>query len=481
MNQSISSTAFVASAEIAKTTSITSDGIVKGTLYILLILFVVFINVMVILSYCIREKSKRSIPEVFILNLAVSSLLTCASVILIVAYIRMVNLEKREEDFFCKVQCFFGTLLRLTDVGTTTGVAVDRFIAVYKPITYRTRVKLKHGYVLSGILWLICITIAALPFLGIGGVDRGLLSICTANWRSEFTLIVLSVTYSQFIVVLVCYIGIFNCIKGFIGRKKAMIKSQITSYSPQITKIVETNENPRKDIVNIVKNSYVVSNEPNHLQITSSETISGTDEITVDETTFDEPNETTAEEVIQENIKKKIVTSTSHKVNRVSWLDKVKKDLVPDINELQINLKNSNIIEDELTLRVNLRKKSKRVYKVKKLKRFSAIMADRWNAVKIRKRTSNIKHIKESQRFAKVMGIIVLIFYLSWMPLAISINVVYADALSNEKEHDLLQIGYNISMFSSIGVPIAFPVMCKPYLIGYKRILSWLCRKKKCK
>ena len=395
-------------------TSFTSEGIVKGTLYILLITFVVFINIMIILSYNVREKSKRGIPEIFILNLAVSSLFTCVSVISVVAYIRMVNQNIRQEDFFCKVQCFFGTLLRLTDVGTTTGVAVDRFIAVYKPITYRTQVKLKHGYVLCSFLWLLCITIAALPFLGVGGVDRGLLSICTANWRSKFTLIVLSVAYTQFIVVLICYIGIFNCIKGFIGRKKAMIKSQTVGYSPKVIKVIRNCEHQIKHSpVYVVRNSALIDQIPNSIQVTSS-------------------SEETESESLQtiRNIKEtklfkedKLLNKENVKiyVNKVSWFDRDKENLKNEPRGFP-KIVNSEFDRDDHDLSLPLSvisKEDQKYNKGKKLKRFSAIIADRWNAVKIRKRSSNIKHIKESQRFAKVMGVIVLIFYFSWLPLAV--------------------------------------------------------------
>jgi 7 transmembrane receptor (rhodopsin family). len=194
---------------------------------------VIFINSMTIASYMLRKKSKRAIPDVLMVSMAVSAIVTMIAVILILAYVRATG-----NEYFiglkplCYIQVYFGTMLRLTDVSTATAITIDRFLALYKPLVYRVNVKLFHGKLVCLLIWIVAALIAMLPLVGFGSVSMHMQSFCTADWTSDITYIVLLLAYSQFVIVLVCYVGIFRAISSLVNRQKTMRKSQSLSYEP---------------------------------------------------------------------------------------------------------------------------------------------------------------------------------------------------------------------------------------------------------
>ena len=205
----------------------------KAALYSVGAAAVIFINIMTIASYMLRKKSKRVIPDVFMLSMAVSAVITMSAVILILAYVRATG-----NEYFiglkplCYIQVYFGTMLRLTDVSTATAITIDRFLALYKPLAYRVNVQLLHGKVVCLFIWIVSALIAMLPLVGFGRVSMHMQSFCTADWTSDITYVVLSLAYPQFVIVLVCYIGIFRAISKLVDRQKTMRKSQSLSYQP---------------------------------------------------------------------------------------------------------------------------------------------------------------------------------------------------------------------------------------------------------
>lgn len=492
-----------------------SEGIMKGILYAFMASVVVFINIMVLVAYFIRDKKKRGILDIFVVSLAVSSILTSITVIGIVAYVRATNNEYFQGKMGeCYVQFFFGTMLRLTDVATTTAIAIDRFIALYKPIFYRTKVKQRQGYIGCAIIWLSSAVIATLPPLGVGDISKDMESLCTADWSTSISIVVLTVTYTQFVIVLVCYVGIFKSIDAFVKRQKAMTKSQNVSTSSadrrnSISSLAlsdrsnnslptETPSESRSSSIsfpNIAFESELTDRlcKLSHANIKAAlREIKGVEEIEL-ETSMKLKTVKTRREINSAQTVSKASSSVNLRIkaaiNRVSWSDspddfkvnptdlqqKMENTTMATNGKLESHRRSSQIpnyvnLSDDVFIENDSNEQTDKEREKKPIRKsLTLLVRDKWRAKKLR-RSSSIKHFwKESQHFAKIMGVVVLIFYISWLPLAVSINIVLITG-NTKKSHDILWISYNLSLLSSVAIPIAYAVMCKPYREGYRRL-----------
>eukprot|EP00794_Sanderia_malayensis_P015201 gene15201-16770_t len=91
-----------------------------------------------------------------------------------------------------------------------------------------------------------------------------------------------------------------------------------------------------------------------------------------------------------------------------------------------------------------------------------------------KKQTEERRQWKESQHFAKVMGVVVLIFYISWLPLAIGITLTLLIG-ATEMVLKITYISLILTLGSPLLIPIVYGVMAKSYRHGYQKALCWLC------
>ena len=64
----------------------------------------------------------------------------------------------------------------------------------------------------------------------------------------------------------------------------------------------------------------------------------------------------------------------------------------------------------------------------------------------------------------------------------LSINLVLAKGKTNKRANEFLWLSYNLTVTSSVAIPIAYAIMCRPYRIGYKLFYSSIrrvCKKEK--
>lgn len=47
-----------------------------------------------------------------------------------------------------------------------------------------------------------------------------------------------------------------------------------------------------------------------------------------------------------------------------------------------------------------------------------------------------------------------------------------AKGKTNKRANEFLWLSYNLTVTSSVAIPIAYAIMCKPYRIGYKLLYS---------
>lgn len=447
----------------------------KAALYLSIALIVIFINAMTMLSYFLRKKSKRTIPDVFILSLSLSAIMTMITVIFILAFVRATGNEYFDGLMgACYVQVFFGTQLRLTDVSITTGITIDRFMALYKPLLYRVRIKLINGKIACLVMWTVSGIVAVLPLVGFGSISKRMESFCTANWTSEISYVVLSIAYVQFAVVLLCYIGIFRAISGLVNRQKEMSRSQTLSYStvkhPPRNKLQKMNAIDCDDVFGDGNNGDNLSyTNPVFLQ----------DDIAKTVRELSEENIKSVLETVQEGeefelkTKVRIKSIEKRKVSNVTQYFSSTSEATVDVsvrvnndqrrgypevhtkskdteNKEEISLRRTAIERTHPQTRheliraqscptapiPNKRGKPEKAFSesseygkvplgnIGRLKSLSVIVRDKFKESRRKKNasTSSMKNFwAENQRFAKVMGVVVFLFYASWLPLAVRI------------------------------------------------------------
>lgn len=468
----------------------TREGTVKGVAYSSLALLVILINSLVLVGYAKKSKKNRGIPDIFVANLAISSIMTSVTVIQIVSYVRVSSNEYFNNLLVaCYIQCYFGTALRLIDVATTTSIAIDRFVALWKPIFYRTKIKLKQGCIMCGIIWLVSGLIGLLPILIDDGVSNEMESLCTADWTKPTAYIVLTFAYVQFIMVLAAYIGIFRCIKAFVNRQKAMADSQSITYnsptaSPTVPKNSKINGNSIYRSNSSVSFASSISCDASNDSIPSNSNPGFEIELTDKLCKLSQENiksalssvkyasnievETqlkvrTARDSVQLTGLRTRGHSTSvdlrvkAAINRVSWSTlpddnrKNENDGDPDGRkkrndghpkgkttiasspnyeniDFEVKVKNEAIKkeDDDVFLEETMaEKKEPSSLGGEKLLRsissVSVLVRNKLRERRLRRQSSNLRLFwRESQKFAKIMGVVVFIFYLSWIPLAVS-------------------------------------------------------------
>lgn len=432
----------------------------KAILYTSVAFFLIFINSMTIVSYFLRKKSKRCIPDLFMLSLAISSILTMLAVILILAFIRATGNESYDGlQALCYIQVFFGTMLRMLDVSITTAIMIDRFLALYKPLLYRVKFQFVHGKIVCAILWIESALIAMLPLVGFGRVSMHMESFCTADWTSEIAYIVLIIAYISFGIVLFTYVGIFRAISSLVSRQETMKNSQSLSYMSPRTQHKAVSNGENNGVLGKQSPPLFSSQHQGNCNktITSNLTVSSSQSKSLTRTVIFENNSavvnsdvvttttTTASSLtgIQQNTFAS--NNNASKRNRVSWIDDEPSKDIYKINRLKIQPPSSlyPLVEAPKYLKksrfqlshhhhqiISKRKRSlskRTASNIKKL-HFSTSQhlskrQQRKNKTTIKSSSSSLKDFRtESLRFAKVMGVVVFLFYISWIPLAVSFN-----------------------------------------------------------
>jgi len=79
---------------------------------------------------------------------------------------------------------------------------------------------------------------------------------------------------------------------------------------------------------------------------------------------------------------------------------------------------------------------------------------------------------KHSRRLAIVMGIVVLLFYISWMPIVVAITVSLS---TRESRQDLHFIAARMTLISAMLNFLVYGGMLKQYRNAYKSVLARMC------
>ena len=387
-----------------------------------------------LLIFAVSINRLKRVPEILIFWLALSSLMNCFTLI-IVAYNRAYDNDGREGiNTLCKAQFWFATTLRTNDICTTTLMSIDRYVAITRPFLYRSKVRVEFGWVSVISSFVVSGIISCLPFAGFGSISRIVPSICVAKWDSHVSILIVGIAYIQFFIVLLSYIGIFYSIKSLVKRQKAMAKSQEITYdSPSMnsrsrahvstsasfeTSSTSMDCHPQGDADRPVslRVKAVLNRTQSNYEGAQSETFGlsqtelGPATSQMVRSSISLQSNTTLLTVVGDACgRPSSIPAQQHATSKDSRAMS-RKGSLPDNTILPLAQENGRYPNERNSLKPGI------------YKHLNSIR-DRLYGSFIRKRQASVKRQwRESEHFAKVMGAIVLLFYLSWLPLAVSIT-----------------------------------------------------------
>ena len=185
---------------------------------ILYSLVTTYINSMILFAYHLRNKRRRRVPDLLIANFAVSAILSSAITMPLISHLTDITdgASTQHYDRVCKSKCFFQLLFSLTNVSLITALALDRCVAASKPILYKMRVSLRHGFQLCAAIWITNIVIAIICTSG--GVHNTNGS-CDVDWTGNSTNLALIVSYMQLVLTLLTYACIYKSMDEYLERQ----------------------------------------------------------------------------------------------------------------------------------------------------------------------------------------------------------------------------------------------------------------------
>ena len=405
-----------------------------------------------LLIFAVSVKKFKRVPEILMFSLALSSLVNCCTTLVISAYQRALdNDAKHGIDKLCKLQFWFATTLRVNDIFVTTLISIDRFVAITKPFFYRARVRPEHGWISITIAFAISSVISSLPFAGFGSISRIIPSLCVAKWDSEISVLIVGLAYVQFAIVLWCYIAIIWTVKKLVKRQKAMAKSQRITYdspsmrhknaespsisvspsfetsstSVEVPSFVDKPVSLRvKAVLNRSYSNYEGSQSDSFglatPEIRAKDSLGGSIASICKDNgsllSFSLPNHCVE---IESHFTGSTSSLTIHNHGELKR-SATSPDTLPKDRPQRGGLSNRGILPDDAgssSLSLNRLKPE--------INRHLNSLRKKWEGSFLRrkKQSTERRQWQETEHFAKVMGVVVLLFYVSWIPLAVSRHV----------------------------------------------------------
>eukprot|EP00112_Aurelia_sp_Birch-Aquarium-sp1_P015951 Seg3575.2 transcript_id=Seg3575.2/GoldUCD/mRNA.D3Y31 product="alpha-1B adrenergic receptor" protein_id=Seg3575.2/GoldUCD/D3Y31 len=455
-----------------------------------------------LLIFAVAVKKFKRVPEILMFSLALSSLVNCCTTLVISAYQRALGHDARNGiDTLCKLQFWFSTTLRVNDIFVTTLISIDRFVAITKPFFYRARVRPEHGWISIATAFAISGVISSLPFAGFGSISRIIPSICAVKWDSEISILIVGLAYVQFAIVLWCYIAIIWTVKKLVKRQKDMAKSQQITYdspsmrcknagspslslspscetsstSLEVPSLVDKPVSLRiKAVLNRSYSNYEGSQSDSFglakPEIHTKDSLRGSIASIYKENgslvSISLPNHCGGIESHFAGSSSSLASYNHGELKRSA----TSPDTLPKDRPHRGGLSNRGILPDDAgssSLTLNHLRPD--------INRHLNSLRKKWEGsfMRRKKETSVRKQWQETEHFAKVMGVVVLLFYVSWIPLATSITLTLTIGMTPM----ILKMTY-VSLLMTLGgpflIPIVYGVMAKAYRNGYRRALKFL-------
>ncbi|KAH1169548.1 hypothetical protein KIL84_000533 [Mauremys mutica] len=213
---------------------------VTGTCVLIIGSIGVIGNLLVLYAFY-SNKKLRTPPNYFIINLAVSDFLMCASQAPI-CFINSLHKEWILGEIGCNLYAFCGALFGITSMMTLLAISVDRYLVITKPLQSMRWTSKKHTSQIIVIVWLYSLGWSVAPLLGWSSyVPEGLMISCTWDYvtyspanRSYTMMLCCCVFFIPLVIIFHCYLFMFLAIRstgrdvqklGSYGRKSYLSHS----------------------------------------------------------------------------------------------------------------------------------------------------------------------------------------------------------------------------------------------------------------
>lgn len=173
--------------------------------------------------------TKRSVADVLIGCLALMDLMNGLGPVNISISLYYMNLSgshsMKDLEWLCLLYTWIATCLRLMACFVATMMALDRFAAIVVPFFYRTRVTPKATCLWLLVVFMFSAIIATLP-LAINTI-RTYIPLCSFDFTSPFAAFIAALGYLQLLIVVLCYLSVIFGVNSFLSRQSLIRATQI--------------------------------------------------------------------------------------------------------------------------------------------------------------------------------------------------------------------------------------------------------------
>ena len=366
--------------------------------------------------------------------------------------------------WLCQMYVWLSAMLRLQACFIATLMAADRLAAIQTPLRYKTEVTMQRVGMIILMSCAVNFVIATLPVTGVCGIyPYG--PICSFDFTSTYAVFIALLGYVQLLFVVICYAGVISGVNKFLSRQRKMKTEQIratirTSFRSR-TRISSLKPGTDTELHQIANGKvYLTRNSSKSTLISEQSRKSNRQRIQKIKRTDQRGNKyVTAQS--PDSYGSTVLTgnqgSTVDSLNRLPKLPSILEvskgrrstSLTPLQNIPQLRLSrrsqslglNSRTAFSGTTNIVGSGKDTTQQFRRQSLQsRESSFNKNKYNILDkpikgmkseeaVRESLQKFKNTsatwKRTRKLALVMGIVVVLFYLSWMPIVVSSNFCY--------------------------------------------------------
>ena len=383
---------------------------VRAATLVLMQCFIIPGNSLVLAS--IISFTKRSVADVLIGCLALIDLVNGLGPVNISISMYFINLSGsnrlKDLEWLCLLYTWLSTCLRLMACFVATMMAIDRFAAILAPFFYRTRVTPRATCLCLLLVFMFCILTATLP-LAISTI-RTYIPLCSFDFTSPFAAFIAVLGYLQLFVVVLSYLSVICGVNAFLSRQTMIRATQIRA-SIAVSKSKNRENTLAETSHGVVTNRsspLTLSRFPRHLSIDC--------EVNRNRSSSLSPITKAARKSLANKQRSRSLGQVLTKRESLSRI----------FSMTNLNRGRSTSKAPELTGSANPDEAVATAATAKRGSDFEVIQEVPFNTEDEEKVQMSLKQFKRnnstwkhSRRLAIVMGIVVLLFYISWMPIVV--------------------------------------------------------------
>lgn len=391
------------------------DGMtVRAATLVLMQCFIIPGNALILAA--IATFTKRTVSDVLIGCLALMDLLNGlgpVNISIIMYYISFNGVHHMYElKWLCSSYTWTSTCLRLMACFVATSMAIDRFAAIVVPLFYRTRVTPKAACYCLLFLFAISTMISTIP-LAVEKIQI-YVPLCSFDFTSPYAAFIAVLGYLQLLVVVLCYLSVISGVNAFLSRQTMIRATQIRAS------IAASKSKNRENT--LVDTSYAAGiASPKHSQNTKQRHLS------VDSKGNLQNRLRSASLLPIRNTPCQALQHYKRSQSLTPVMDK-RKSLSRILSTNRIYRSRSISVYPEIKISTNICRAYSNEQDARKrgsdLEIMQEAALEREDEARVqislkefKKNNSTWRH---SRKLAIVMGVVVLLFYISWMPIVVN-------------------------------------------------------------